>query len=147
MNPYRGQFDEEISLTLSDWYHDPMPELLDQFVSYTNPTGAEPVPDSVLMNDTQSLEVAVQPMKTYFLRIANVGAFASQYFWIEGHNMTIIEVDGVYTEPASANMIYLTAAQRYGVLVTTKNDSAANFPIMSSMDLVCRVATSGIVFN
>jgi iron transport multicopper oxidase len=142
MNPYRGQFDEEISLTLSDWYHGQMPELLDQFVSYTNPTGAEPVPDSVLMNDTQSLEVAVQPRKTYFLRIANVGAFASQYFWIEGHNMTIIEVDGVYTEPASANMIYLTAAQRYGVLVTTKNDTSANFPIMSSMDTVCFVAKS-----
>jgi iron transport multicopper oxidase len=117
-----------------------MPELLDQFVSYQNPTGAEPVPDSVLMNDTQSLQVAVQPRKTYFLRIANVGAFASQYFWIEGHNMTIIEVDGVYTEPASANMIYLTAAQRYGVLVTTMNDTSANFPIMSSMDLVRFVA-------
>lgn len=62
-NPYRGQFDEEITVTLSDWYHDEMPGLLASFVSVTNPTGAEPVPDSALMNDTQNLTVHVQPGK------------------------------------------------------------------------------------
>jgi iron transport multicopper oxidase len=51
--------------------------------------------------------------------------------------MRIIEVDGVYTEPAEVDMIYLTAAQRYGFLVTMKNDSSANFPMMGSMDTVC----------
>jgi iron transport multicopper oxidase len=113
-----------------------MPGLMSAFNSYKNPTGAEPVPNSALLNDTQNFTVDVQPGKTYFFRITNVGAFAGQYFWIEGHNMTIIETDGVYTESASANMIYLTAAQRYGVLVTAKNDTKANFPIMASMDTV-----------
>lgn len=135
-NPYAGQFDEEIPLTLSDWYHDEMPGLLESFVSYKNPTGAEPVPNSALMNDTQNLTVSVQPGKTYFFRLSNIGAFAGQYFWIEGHTMKIIEVDGVYTEPAEANMIYITAAQRYGFLVSTKSDSAANFAMVGSMDTV-----------
>ncbi|KAF2726361.1 multicopper oxidase [Polychaeton citri CBS 116435] len=133
-NPYNGQFDEELPLTLSDWYHDEMPGLIAGFISVTNPTGAEPVPKSALMNDTQNLTISVQPDKTYFLRITNIGAFAGQYFWIEGHTLKIVEVDGIYTEPAEADMIYLTAAQRYGVLVTTKSDTSANFPIMGSMD-------------
>ena len=134
-NPYLGQYDAEVGLTISDWYHDQMPGLLDWFISVANPTGAEPVPKSALMNDTQNLTIPVEPNKTYYFRLSNVGAFASQYFWIEGHTMKIIEVDGVYTEPADADMIYITAAQRYGFLVTTKNDtSAGNFAITGSMD-------------
>ena len=101
-----------------------------------NPTGAEPVPKSALMNDTQNVTISVEPGKTYFFRMTNIGAFAGQYFWIEGHTMRIIEVDGVYTEPADADMIYITAAQRYGFLLTARNDSSANFAMVGSMDEV-----------
>lgn len=92
------------------------------------------VPQSALMNDTQNLQIPIKPGKTYFLRIVNMAAFAAQYFWIEGHTFRIIEVDGIYHEPAEASMIYLTAAQRYGVLLTTKNETDSNFAIMGSMD-------------
>jgi iron transport multicopper oxidase len=135
-NPYAGQYDEEVAFTLSDWYHDEMPGLIDFFMSYKNPTGAEPVPNSALMNDTQNLTVSIEPGKTYFFRMTNVGAFAGQYFWIEGHTMRIIEVDGVYTEPAEADMLYLTAAQRYGFLLTARNDTSKNFAMVGSMDEV-----------
>ncbi|OAP56204.1 hypothetical protein AYL99_09383 [Fonsecaea erecta] len=133
-NPYADLYDEELVLTLSDWYHEQMPTLIKKFMSVTNPTGAEPVPQSALMNDTQNLQIHVQPGKTYFLRIINMAAFAAQYFWIEGHTFRIIEVDGVYHEPAEASMIYVTAAQRYGILLTTKNETDANYAIMGSMD-------------
>jgi iron transport multicopper oxidase len=56
--------------------------------------------------------------------------------------MTIIEVDGVYTEPAETDMIYLTAAQRYGVLVTTRNETSSNFAMVGSMDTVSLVMSS-----
>jgi iron transport multicopper oxidase len=68
--------------------------------------------------------------------MTNIGAFAGQYFWIEGHTMRVIEVDGVWTEPADTDMIYLTAAQRYGFLVTMKNDTSKNFAMVGSMDEV-----------
>ena len=123
-------------ITLSDWYNDQMTELMKQFISVANPTGAEPVPDAALMNDTQNLTLAVEPGKTYLLRLINVGAFAGQYFWIEGHTMKIVEVDGVFTEPADADMIYVTGAQRYSVLVTMKNETDANFAMVGSMDTV-----------
>ncbi|KAI9701198.1 MAG: hypothetical protein M1836_001867 [Candelina mexicana] len=133
-SPYKDQYDEEIVLTLSDWYHDQMPPLIARFMRYSNPTGAEPVPDAALMNDTQNLKVAVQPGKTYLFRIINMAAFAAQYFWFEGHSMRIVEVDGIYTEPAEADLIYITAAQRYSLLVTAKNDIGSNFAFVGSMD-------------
>lgn len=135
-SPYKGQYDEELVLTLSDWYHEQTPSLLKKFNSVTNPTGAEPIPKAALMNDTQNLTVPVLPGKTYMFRIANIGAFAGQYLWFEGHIMRIVEVDGIYTEAAEADMIYLTAGQRASVLVTTKNDTSSNFAFVGSMDEV-----------
>ena len=111
-------------------------DLMKSFISVSNPTGAEPVPNSALMNDTQNLTVSVEPGKTYMLRMVNIGAFAAQYVWFEGHTMRIVEVDGIYTEPAEADMLYMTAAQRYSVLLTTKNDTTSNFAIVACMDQV-----------
>ena len=141
-SPYKDQYDEELVLTISDWYHDQMADLMKHFISVTNPTGAEPVPDAALFNDTQNLTTPVQPGKTYMFRIVNIGAFAGQYFWMEGHTMRIVEVDGIYTEPAEADMIYLTAAQRYSVLVTTKDDASTNFAYVASMDEVNKIEDS-----
>lgn len=135
-NPYIGQYDEERVISLSDWYHDQMPTLLKSFISISNPTGAEPVPKAALMNDTQNLTVAVEPGKTYLFHLVNVGAFASQYFWIEDHTMKIVEVDGVWTHASEANMIYIASAQRYSVLVTMKNETSQNYAMVGSMDTV-----------
>lgn len=88
------------------------------------------------MNDTQNLKVSVEPGKTYLFRIVNMAAFAAQHVWFEGHTMRIVEVDGIYTEPAEADMIYITAAQRYSVLITTKDDASSNFAFVGSMDEV-----------
>ena len=123
-------------MSVSDWYHDEMRTLIPQFLSRANPRGAEPVPKSALVNDTQNLTVSIEPGKTYLFRMINMGAFAAQYIWFENHTMSIVEVDGIYTEPASADMIYITAAQRYSFLITTKNDSSTNYAFVGSMDTV-----------
>ncbi|KAK1985209.1 multicopper oxidase [Colletotrichum cereale] len=133
-SPFKGDYDEEVVVSLSDWYHDQMADLIPAFMSKGNPTGAEPVPKAALMNDTQNLTVAVQPGKTYLFRLVNMAAFAGQYVWIEGHNISIVEVDGIYTEPAEASMIYVSAAQRYSFLVKARNDTTSNFAIVGSMD-------------
>ena len=117
------------------------------FISVTNPTGAEPVPKAALMNDTQNLTTLVEPGKTYMFRVINMGALAGQYLWFEGHTMRIVEVDGIYTEAAEANMIYLTAAQRYSVLVTTKNDTSSNFAYVASMDEVKFIAMCTLFYS
>lgn len=118
-----------------------MATLIPKFLNKANPTGAEPVPQAALLNETQNLTVAVQPGKTYLFRVVNIGAFAGQYLWFEGHNMTIVEVDGVYTDQAEAEMIYISAAQRYSFLITTKNETDVNYAFMSSMDTVGNTTT------
>lgn len=130
--PY--DYDESFSLSVSDWYHDQMQVWIPKFINRANPTGAEPVPQAALFNDTQNLTVPIQPGKTYLFNAVNIGAFAGQYIWFEGHNITIVEVDGVFTDKAEAEMIYLGAAQRCSFLVTTKNDTSANYAFVSSMD-------------
>jgi len=129
-------YDEEFVLSVSDWYHDQMTDLIPKFLNKANPTGAEPVPDSALFNDTQNLEVKIEAGKTYLFRMVNIGAFAGQRVWFEGHTMKIVEVDGIYTDPFEADMIYLTAAQRYSFLITAKNDTNANYAFVGSMDTV-----------
>ncbi len=42
-NPYKDQYDEEVVISVSDWYHDQMPGLIDFFMSKKDPGGAEPV--------------------------------------------------------------------------------------------------------
>jgi iron transport multicopper oxidase len=130
-------YDEEVILTFSDWYHDLMDVLTPAFLNIDNPKGAEPIPNSNLMNDTQNLKINVEPGNTYLFRMINVGAFVGQYVWIQNHTMKIVEVDGVYTQPQDADMIYIAVAQRYSVLVTTMTTTTANFPIVAAFDQVC----------
>ncbi len=59
-------------------------------ISGTNP---DPVTSKVGFNENATLPF--QPGKTYRLRIVNTSAFAAFFFWIDGHDMRIIEVDGV----------------------------------------------------
>jgi len=131
--PYDGEF----TIVLSDWYHHQHSELLTSFLSRSNPLGAEPVPDSALVYVVQNgtyrehfNENATLPFsagKTYRLRILNMGALGMFYFKIDGHQMSIVEVDGTDVEPLPTDMLSLATAQRYSVLVTAKNETTQNF--------------------
>lgn len=130
--PY--QYDEEIIITFSDWYHKEMPESIKDFMSYRNPTGAEPIPDAALINDSQNGTINFEPGKTYRLRLINIGAFAMFHIWIEDHDMRVIEVDGIYTEEYTVPALDLTVSQRASVLVTAKNTTDKNYVLVGSMD-------------
>ncbi len=63
-----------------------------------------------------------------------MGSFVGSYVKIDGHKMTIVEIDGVYTESQDVNELYLTVAQRYSALITTKSDTSKNFLISNTLD-------------
>lgn len=134
-DPYTSEYDEEIAISLSDWYHGQMPALLSSFDKVENKM-RDPAPDANLINDMVGSKIHVEPGRTYLVRLANIGAFVGQYFWVQNHAMTVIEVDGVYTHPQDARMIYIAAGQRYSFLLKTKSkdDATRNFPIVSRMD-------------
>ncbi|KEI41811.1 uncharacterized protein L969DRAFT_91292 [Mixia osmundae IAM 14324] len=137
-------YDEEFTVVMSDWYHDEHSVLLDQFINVANPTGAEPVPNSALMYFSQNgrylpgfnenATLPFQAGKTYRLRLINTGAFAMFYFRLMGHTMTVIEVDGTDVEPYETDLITITVAQRYSILVKALNDTTQNWPIQFNFD-------------
>jgi iron transport multicopper oxidase len=108
-NPYASEIDGELVLTLSDFYHDEVATLIPEYIEVNiSPfDGSEPVPQTALMNDTTTLQTAVQAGKTYFLRIINMSGFAQFYFHIDQHNFTIIETDGIYMHAQPAGDLYL----------------------------------------
>lgn len=130
--PY--EYDEEVVLTVAEWYHKNGSAMKGDFLSLYNPTGAEPIPQNALWNETRNGTWHVEPNKTYLLRIINVGRFVSHYLYMEDHSFDVIEVDGNYVEKNTTDMIYITTAQRYLALVTTKNDTSKNYAFMQKID-------------
>jgi iron transport multicopper oxidase len=62
-----------------------------QNTSYLGPVSG--TSSAVGFNENATLPF--EPGKTYRLRIVNTAGFAVFFFWIDGHDMRIIEVDGV----------------------------------------------------
>ena len=134
------QFDEELTITLSDWYHQQMPDLLNQYESQQNAAasgGNEPLPDSGLINDSSSAKIKIQPNKTYLVHIICISNWPGHAWAFDQHEMTVVEVDGVYVDPYPVGDKFLRVApgQRMGVLIHTKNDVNQNFAIFDTMDV------------
>ncbi|KAL8719660.1 MAG: hypothetical protein Q9225_003357 [Loekoesia sp. 1 TL-2023] len=137
--PFAGKYDKELTITLSDWYHKQMPELLGSYesISNANTGGQEPVPDANLINDSINTQIPVEPGKTYLVRIINVGNFAGQAIYFDGHPFTAVEVDGVYVDASyvGSKNIRIATGQRWSFLVNTKNSTSKNFAIYTTLDV------------
>jgi iron transport multicopper oxidase len=132
--PYAGKVAAEYNLILSDWYHKQTVDIIRAFQSPPTGPPSTPTPDSIIMNDGQSTNFAVQPGKTYLFRIYNVGAFPSFFVNFQGLSMTVVGIDGVFTKSTPANTLYVGAAQRYEVLVTAKTGATTNSAILAMVD-------------
>jgi len=111
-----------------------MPTLLSHYLSAEkNPQGFEPVPYSNLLNEAQNIKLNIQPGKTYFVRVISMAAFSESCLQFDEHEMTIIEIDGVYTKKKTVDSICVAAAQRYGVLIKAKPTASKNYAFISSV--------------
>lgn len=119
---FNSQVDREVSFTLSDWYHELTETISETKFMVPSSGGSEPVPATNLFNDTIEPAWEVRPNETVRIRLANIGAMSPFIFYIEGEEFDIVEVDGVYTEPARAKSIHIGAAQRYSLLFNTSSD-------------------------
>ncbi|KAJ7181074.1 laccase [Mycena filopes] len=108
--------DASTVITLADWYH---------FPALNAP--AMPAPNSTLINGFgryqggPSSALAVLNVRKgwrYRFRIIAISCDPDYIFSIDGHNMTIIEVDGVNHKPLTVDSLQIYAGQRYSVVVT-----------------------------
>ncbi|OXC70368.1 hypothetical protein AYX13_00838 [Cryptococcus neoformans] len=148
-------WDDDYTLVVSDWYHRQHLDLLtNDFLTWENPTGAEPVPDSAviyLVKDgryypsaedvangaavSDNLSIPFEAGKKYKIRVINMSALAMFYIALDQHNINIIEVDGVEIEPYSVDALPLSVAQRYSILVEAKNETDRNYAMTVMQDV------------
>ncbi|KAJ3066779.1 ferroxidase fet3 [Podochytrium sp. JEL0797] len=140
----------EATLQLSDWYHAQSESLLMWYMNGTsNPNGNEPVWDSGLINGIGQFDCSqlknpsgclkkdpfvqkIQQGTTLRLRLINTSAFAAFLFSIDGHSLTVIEVDGVLVAPKVVDRLTINTAQRYSVLITA-SQKPGNYLIRANM--------------
>ncbi|KAI8611842.1 Cupredoxin [Chytriomyces sp. MP71] len=132
------QYDSDYTLQLADWYHSSSKNLLASYQNSTlNPNGSEPVWVTGVINGIGQVNCSslmsytlcdshkgpynfiLQPGTSNRIRVVNTGIFAAFLFSIDGHDLTIIEVDGTLVEPYTVSMLTVNVAQRYSVLVKT----------------------------
>lgn len=75
--------------------------------------------------DTFAMEVDFG--KTYLLRIVNAALNDELFFAIAGHNMTVVEVDAVYTKPFTTQAILIAPGQTTNVLVKADQSPSRYF--------------------
>lgn len=126
--------------TVTDWYHDPMPVLLNSYQSVKNQddnNGLEPIPAGPLINDQLNQKITIEPGKTYLVRMIHVGSFLGMAIYFDGHPFTVVEVDGVYTEEnyMGDKHFRIAPGQRWSLLITAKPTAEKNYVIFITEDV------------
>jgi len=103
-------------ITLADWYHFPAPQapLVPAFNS-TLINGLGHYPDGP--SDTPLAVITVTQGKRYRFRLVSISCDPNWVFSIHNHTMTIIEADGVSTEPYTVDSLQIFAGQRYSFVL------------------------------
>ncbi|KAG7285084.1 hypothetical protein NEMBOFW57_009704 [Staphylotrichum longicolle] len=134
-DPYKGQYDEEYVLTVSDWYHNDSITLMKSMLSPSNTNFLPAFPDSILVNEGKGARVNFVKGKTYRIRMINFSAFASALIHFDSHTMSVISNDAAYIQKQEAYQLRLTPAQRYDVLISCIDRDNGNFPFLISLDI------------
>ncbi|KAG5722008.1 Laccase-1 [Termitomyces sp. T112] len=131
-DPHKDLYDvdnEDTVITLADWYHTVAPA-----------AGIVPTSDSTLINGlgryaggpTSPLAVInVVRGQRYRFRLVSISCDPNFMFSIDGHKLTIIEVDGVNHVPLVVDSIQIYAGQRYS-FVLNANQVVANYWIRAN---------------
>ncbi|KAI0078079.1 laccase [Panus rudis PR-1116 ss-1] len=126
--------DETTIITLADWYHIPANQIVgapEQDSTLINGLGRFLQPDNTTTGDLAV--ITVQTGKRYRFRLVSVSCDPNWIFSIDGHNMTIIEVEGVNSQPLTVDSLQIYAAQRYS-FVLEANQPVGNYWIRANPD-------------
>ncbi|EIM92984.1 laccase subfamily 2 [Stereum hirsutum FP-91666 SS1] len=114
--------DESTIIQLGDHWHNSSVALLEHYVA----TGIVPVSDTGTVNGVGRYNggpevpwavTTVTPGLSHRLRIINQSMRNVFTFSIDGHNLTVIEVDGMAVQPMTVDKLDLLAGQRYSVIL------------------------------
>nr|AGW43035.1 laccase [Ganoderma weberianum] len=123
--------DESTVITLTEWYHIaaelgprfPAGDANSTLINGMGRSIATPTADLAVVNVTQG--------KRYRFRLISMACDPSFTFSIDGHDLTVIEADGIETKPVTVNTLNVFAAQRYS-FVLTANQTVDNYWIRAN---------------
>nr|CBV46340.1 laccase [Meripilus giganteus] len=133
--------DESTVITLADWYH----TLARQGAKF-------PTADATLINGlgrysggpaSDLTVITVDSGKRYRFRLVSISCDPNFTFSIDGHDMTIIEVDGVNHNALTVDSIQIFAGQRYSFILEA-NQAVDNYWIRANPNLGTTGFSGGI---
>ncbi|KAJ3142493.1 hypothetical protein HK100_002936 [Physocladia obscura] len=130
-------FDDEFVVSISDFYNVEQPVALAQFLGIYNPSGAEPVPNAGLLNELDNPDQIIVPGKTYKVRFVSMATLVTYDIYIEGHDMYVVEIDGVDVEPSLQSSFSIGPAQRTAVIFKAReagNGTEVNYLLHAVME-------------
>ncbi|KDQ29908.1 multi-copper oxidase superfamily [Pleurotus ostreatus PC15] len=160
LDPHRLRYlvdNDDTVITLADWVrisgylHEHVLRVL-QYHTVAPQAGLVPVPDSTLINGRgryaggPTVPLALIRVLwgiKYRFRLVSLSCDPNYTFSIDGHKMTIIEVDGVNTKPLEVDSIQIFAGQRYS-FVLHANQRIANYWIRANPNLGTRGFEGGL---
>ncbi|GKC38587.1 laccase-11-like protein [Tanacetum coccineum] len=112
-------------IVFGEWWHADVEEVVKQ----GNALGLPPnMSDAHTINgkpgplfpcsEKHTFAMEVEQGKKYLLRIVNAALNDELFFAIAGHNMTVVEIDAVYTKPFSTNALLIAPGQTTNVIVS-----------------------------
>ncbi|KAG4125385.1 hypothetical protein ERO13_D10G092300v2 [Gossypium hirsutum] len=121
-------------VVLGEWWHKDVEEIVKQ----GNNMGLPPnMSDAHTINgkpgplfpcsEKHTFAMEVESGKTYLLRIINAALNDELFFAIAGHNMTVVEVDAVYTKPFVTQAILIAPGQTTNVLIQANQSPGRYF--------------------
>ncbi|KAF5191842.1 Laccase-4 [Thalictrum thalictroides] len=120
---------EEVVVILGEWWKSDTEAVVNQAmksgvapnVSDAHTINGHPGPLSSCSANTSSqggFSLHVETGKTYMLRIISAALNEELFFKIAGHNLTVVEVDAIYTKPFKTDTLLITPGQTTNVLLT-----------------------------
>lgn len=143
-DPWDGQYDNEVILTVSDWYHQQTLTLVQNMLVASNDQWRPPLPDGMIVNEGLNTDIGLNVGTTTRVRILNFGALTAFMLHFSGRTMDVIMSDGSYVQRETINQLRIAPGQRYDILVSaTGKDKGKNIPYLVGMDLNRDFTVSG----
>ncbi|KAK9126224.1 hypothetical protein Scep_015070 [Stephania cephalantha] len=153
--PFPAPYKEEV-IILGEWWKSDVEAVINQALK----SGLAPnVSDAHTINGhpgafkgcstNGGFNLNVESRKTYLLRIISAALNEELFFKVAGHQLTVVEVDAVYTKPFKTDTILITPGQTTNVLLTADKAAGkylvAASPFMDSPVAVDNVTATAVV--
>ncbi|KAF5179017.1 Laccase [Thalictrum thalictroides] len=141
---------KEVVVLLSEWWKSDVEAVINEAlksglapnVSDSHTINGHPGPISSCSSQG-GYSLQVDSGKTYLLRVINAALNEELFFKVAGHQLTVVEVDAVYTKPFKTDTIIIAPGQTTNVLLTA-NRATGKYLVAASPFMDAPIAVDNV---